>query len=120
MIDLMGSLQEEAGLVPTVACYNVVVEALAKAGEWMKALGMLAEMKQIGVRPTEFTYSRCMAGSAFFFFAGPLRRRSKELSCRPQFPVSRERCFMPGERVSKIEITLKFHCFTLPIGLWRV
>ncbi|CAM9769718.1 unnamed protein product [Scytosiphon promiscuus] len=61
VIDLMGSLQEEAGLVPTVACYNVVVEALAKAGEWMKALGMLAEMKQIGVRPTEFTYSRCMA-----------------------------------------------------------
>lgn len=62
MIDLMKSLQEEAGLTPTVSSYNVVVEALAKAGEWTKALDVLAEMKQNGVRPTEFTYSRCMAG----------------------------------------------------------
>lgn len=62
----MGSLNE-AGLVPTVSSYNVVIEALAKAGEWMKALGMLAEMKQEGVRPTEFTYSRCMAGSPIAF-----------------------------------------------------
>lgn len=59
----MRSLQEEAGLVPTVSSYNVVVEALAKAGEWTKALGVLAEMKENGVRPTEFTYSRCMAGA---------------------------------------------------------
>lgn len=66
MIDLMGSLQEEAGLVPTVSSYNVVVEALAKAGEWMKALDVLAEMKRNGVRPTEFTYSRCMAGWSIF------------------------------------------------------
>ncbi len=62
VIDLMGSLQEEAGLVPTVSSYNVVVEALAKAGEWIKALDVLAEMKRNGVRPSEFTYSRCMAG----------------------------------------------------------
>lgn len=63
----MGSLQEEAGLVPTVSSYNVVVEALAKAGEWRKALDVLAEMKEIGVRPTEFTYSRCMAGLPTLF-----------------------------------------------------
>lgn len=63
VIDLMGSLKEEAGLVPTASSYNVVIEALAKAGEWMKALEMLEEMKQERVRPTEFTYSRCMAGS---------------------------------------------------------
>lgn len=62
MIDLMGSLQEEGGLVPTVSSYNVVVEALAKTGEWTKALEILAEMKENGCRPTEFTYSRCMAG----------------------------------------------------------
>lgn len=61
-MDLMGSLQEEGGLVPTVSSYNVVVEALAKAGEWMKALEILAEMKENGLRPTEFTYSHCMAG----------------------------------------------------------
>eukprot|EP00903_Cladosiphon_okamuranus_P010313 g9760.t1 len=61
VIDLMKSLQEEAGLTPTVSSYNVVVEALAKAGEWRKALDVLAEMKENGVRPTEFTYSRCMA-----------------------------------------------------------
>lgn len=60
--DLMGSLQEEAGLVPTVSSYNVVVEAFAKAGEWKKALETLGKMKDTGVRPTEFTYSRCMAG----------------------------------------------------------
>lgn len=58
----MKSLQEEGGLVPTVSSYNVVVEALAKAGEWMQALKILAEMKEKGIRPTEFTYSRCMAG----------------------------------------------------------
>ena len=63
MIDLMRSLQEEAGLTPTVSSYNVVVEALAKASEWTKALDVLAEMKRNGVRPTEFTYSRCMAGA---------------------------------------------------------
>lgn len=63
VIDLMRSLREEAGLEPTVSSYNVVVEALAKAGEWTKALDVLAEMKENGVRPTEFTYSRCMAGS---------------------------------------------------------
>lgn len=62
----MRSLQEEAGLTPTVSSYNVVVEALAKAGDWTKALDVLAEMKENGVRPTEFTYSRCMAGSHFF------------------------------------------------------
>eukprot|EP00752_Nemacystus_decipiens_P010113 g9014.t1 len=61
VIDLMKSLQEEAGLKPTVSSYNVVVEALAKAGEWTKALDVLTEMKENGVRPTEFTYSRCMA-----------------------------------------------------------
>lgn len=48
--------------MPTVSSYNVVVEALAKAGEWIKALDVLAEMKRKGVRPSEFTYSRCMAG----------------------------------------------------------
>lgn len=58
----MRSLQEEGGLVPTVSSYNVVVEALAKAGEWVTALEILAEMKENGFRPTEFTYSRCMAG----------------------------------------------------------
>lgn len=61
-MDLLGSMKEEAGLVPTVSSYNVVVEALSKAGEWKRALGALADMKREGVRPTEFTYNRCMAG----------------------------------------------------------
>lgn len=61
-MDLLGSMKEEARLVPSVSSYNVVVEALAKAGEWQRALGMLAEMKREGVRPTEFTYNRCMTG----------------------------------------------------------
>lgn len=61
-MDLLGSMKEEAGIVPSVSTYNVVVEALAKAGEWQRALGMLAEMKRESVRPTEFTYNRCMTG----------------------------------------------------------
>lgn len=56
-------MKEEAGLVPSVSTYNVVVEALAKAGEWQRALEVLSEMKREGVRPTEFTYNRCMTGT---------------------------------------------------------
>lgn len=63
MLDLLGSMKEEAGLVPSVSTYNVVVEALAKAGEWQRALEVLSEMKREGVRPTEFTYNRCMTGT---------------------------------------------------------
>lgn len=64
MIDLLKSMRDEGGLVPGLSSYNLVVEALAKAGEWKRALGMIEEMKREGVRPTEFTYTRCMAGTS--------------------------------------------------------
>ena len=47
----------------SVSAYNVVVEALANAGEWQRSLGALEEMKREGVRPTEFTYTKCMIGA---------------------------------------------------------
>lgn len=56
------SMCEESGLIPGVSSYNLVVEALAKAGEWQQALRVLGEMRREGVRPTEFTYNCCMAG----------------------------------------------------------
>lgn len=62
-MDLLGSMRDEAGLTPSVATYNVVVEALAKAGEWQRSLGMLEKMKLEGTRPTEFTYTVCMSGT---------------------------------------------------------
>lgn len=65
VVDLHLSMQEEAGLRPSVSSYNVVVESLAKAGEWQRALSMLEEMKRGGIRPTEYTYNRCMAGEGF-------------------------------------------------------
>lgn len=62
-MDLILSMRDEGGLVPGVSSYNIVVDSLARAGEWEQALRVLEEMKSIGVRPTEFTYNCCMAGT---------------------------------------------------------
>lgn len=64
VLTLLKSMREESGVVPTVSCYNVVIDALVKAGEWQRALRVLTNMKREGVRPTEFTYTRCMVGTS--------------------------------------------------------
>lgn len=63
VMDLLRSMREEGGLAPSVKSYNVVMEALSNTGEWKRTLGMLEQMKREGVRPTEFTYTRCMKGT---------------------------------------------------------
>lgn len=68
-------MRDESGLVPGVSSYNIVVEALAKAGEWQQALGVLEKMKREGIRPTEFTYNCCMTGMV-------QKQRSRLLSVR--------------------------------------
>lgn len=69
-MDLFQSMRQEASLEPSVSAYNVVVEALARAGEWRRSLEALKEMKREGVRPTEFTYTNCMIGAVFCTAAG--------------------------------------------------
>lgn len=77
VIDLMRSMREEGGLAPSVKSYNVVMEALSKTGEWKRTLSMLEQMKKEGVRPTEFTYTRCMTGTV----GGPVTPPEKIVLC---------------------------------------
>ena len=45
------------GVQPNVINYNLSIKALAKGGQWQRAMELLKSMEAAGVSPDERTYS---------------------------------------------------------------
>lgn len=57
---LLERLRKDGGPT-TVRLMNAVVDACRKGKQWEKALEMLADMKEHGVTPDDFTYTAAIA-----------------------------------------------------------
>lgn len=56
-VQMLVEMKDEHGLEPNRFCYSAVIKALAKGGQWKRALQKLDEMRECGLSADPVVYT---------------------------------------------------------------